>query len=88
MKMDVRDVRIKVTAQYRRDGSVLAGTITSGCDYVRTELSLESDEPEERVKELIRLAEASCFTIGTIRNLTPCELVATVNGKPVDIPQG
>ena len=86
MKMDVRNVRVKVAAQYHRAGSILAGTATAGCDGIRTELSLDCDESQERVVQLIRMAEASCYTIGTIREPTPCELVATVNGEPVEIP--
>ena len=87
MKMDVRNVRVKVAAQYHRAGSILAGTATAGCDGIRTELSLDCDESQERVVQLIRMAEASCFTIGTIREPTPCELVATVNGEAVEIAQ-
>ena len=85
MKVEVRNVRVKVTAQYRRSGSVLAGTIQSGCEQVRTELHLDSDEPAERVAELIRAAEASCFTIGALRQPTPCELVAVVNEESFDL---
>ena len=85
MKLAVRDVRVNVTAHYYREGSVLAGTIRSGCESVRTEVHLESDEPAERVAELIRVAEASCFTMGALRNPTPCELTAVVNGEPLAI---
>lgn len=86
MKMTVQNVRIKVTAQYRRGGSILAGTAKAGCDWVRTELQLEADEPEERVAQLIRMAEASCFAMGAVRDPTPCELVATMNGKRLELP--
>lgn len=85
MKVAVRDVRVKVIAQYRREGSILAGTITSGCDFVKTEINLASDEPADRLAELLRVAEASCFTIGAIRNPTPCELIAVVNDEPFPI---
>lgn len=85
MKISVRNVRVKVSAQYRRAGSVLAGTAASGCDGVQTDVTLDSDEPPERVAELIRMAEGSCFAMGTVRNPTPCTLTATVNGKLLDI---
>jgi hypothetical protein len=87
MKVDVRDVRVNVTARYYREGSVLAGTIKSGCESVHTEVHLESDEPPARVAELIRVAEASCFTMGALRNPTPCELTAVMNGEPLPIEQ-
>lgn len=74
-----------MTAQYAREGSILAGTIRSWCDSIKTELQLESGEPAERIAQLVRMAEASCFTLGTVRTSTPTELVVTVNGKPFDI---
>jgi hypothetical protein len=88
MKMSVRNVRVKVTAQYHRAGSVLAGTAKAGCDSVRTELHLDSDEPADRVAQLIRMSEESCYTIGAIREPTPCELVAVVNDKPFAVDLG
>lgn len=86
--MEPRNIRIKVTAQYRREGSVIAGDARAWCDYVKTELELDCDEPPHRVSQLIRMAEASCYTIGTIRNPTPVELSATVNGSAFDVAEG
>lgn len=88
MKIDVRNVRVKVTAQYRRAGSVLAGTANAGCERVTTELMLDSDAPPERVAQLVRMSEASCYTIGALRNPTPCDLAVTLNGAPlpIDVP--
>jgi hypothetical protein len=85
MKITPRNVRIKVTARYFREGSVLQGTARVTCDSVHTDLSLDSDEPPERIAHLIRMAEASCFTMAALRNNTPCELASTVNGQPFDI---
>jgi hypothetical protein len=85
MKLDVRNVKVKVTAQYHRAGSVLAGTAEAGADWVRTDLQLDSDAPQDRVAELVRMAEASCYTIGTIREPTPCELAVTLNGELFEV---
>ena len=78
-------MRIQVTAKYCREGSVIQGTAKVTCDSIETQLSLESDEPPERIAHLIRMAEASCFTMAALRNNTPCELASTVNGQPFDI---
>jgi hypothetical protein len=86
LKMEPRNVRIKVTAKYYREGSVIQGTAKVTCDSINTELALDSDEPPERVAHLIRMAEASCFTMAALRNNTPCDLVSVVNGQPFDIP--
>jgi hypothetical protein len=85
LKANYSNAQIKVTAQYARDGAILAGTIRSWCQSIRTEVSLDSDEPEERVRQLIRMAEASCYTLGTVRAATPTELVVTVNGEPFEV---
>ena len=85
LKIEPRNVRIKVTARYFREGSVIQGTAKVTCDSILTELSLDSDEPSERVAHLIRMAEASCFTMAALRNNTPCDLVSTVNGQPFDV---
>ena len=85
MKLPIRNVRVKVTAQYHRAGSILAGTATAGCDRIRTDVQLESDEPEERVAELIRVAENSCYTIGALRNPVATELGVELNGRRLEV---
>jgi hypothetical protein len=76
------DFLIKVTARYSRAGSVLAGNAKTMCDAIQTELSLDSDEPPERIAQLIKMAEATCFTMAVLRNPAPVELEATVNDQP------
>ena len=84
LHIEPKNVRIKVTARYHREGSVLAGTAQALCDSITTELSLDSDEPPERVAQLIKMAEATCFTLAALRNPAPVALEATVNGQPFD----
>lgn len=82
--MEPKNVRIKVTARYHRAGSILAGDARTTCDSIKTELSLDSDEPPERVAQLIKMAEATCFTLAALRHPAPVALEATVNGRPFD----
>ena len=82
LHIEPKKVRIKVTARYYREGSVLAGNATTVCDSIKTELALDSDEPPERVAQLVKMAEATCFTLTALRNPAPVELEATVNGQP------
>jgi hypothetical protein len=85
MKLPIRNVRVKVSARYHRAGSILAGTATAGCDTVRTDVQLDSDEPDERIAELIRVAENSCYTIGALRNPVPTELGVVLNGRNLEV---
>jgi hypothetical protein len=36
------------------------------------------------VAQLIKMAEATCFTLAALRNPAPVALEATVNGQPFD----
>ena len=83
--MEPRNVRIKVTAKYYREGSVLAGDARTACDSIKTELSLDIDEPPERAAQLVRLAEATCFTMAALRNPVPVALEASVNGQRIEM---
>ena len=80
--MEPKNVRITVTARYARTGSVLAGDAHTRCDGIHTALSLDSEEPPERIAQLITMAEATCFTMAALRNPAPVALEATVNGQP------
>ncbi len=81
LKMEVRNVNVKVAARYRRAGSIMAGTASAGCDGVDIELTMDSEEPANRLAELVRVSEASCYTAGALREPVPVNLVATVNGE-------
>jgi hypothetical protein len=67
--------------------SVLAGNTRTRCDAIKIDLSLDSDEPAERVAQLIKMAEATCFTLAALHNPTLVALEATVKGQPFD-PEG
>ena len=83
LKIQPRNVQIRVTGQWSRSGSIIKGDAACSCDGISTEISLDCDEPLERVAELIRMAEASCFTMASLRNPVECSLSATVNGEPL-----
>ena len=85
LHIEPKNVRLKITARYSREGSVMAGDAHTRCDSINTELSLDSDEPPERVAQLIQMAEATCFTLAALRNPAPVGLEATVNGQPFDL---
>jgi hypothetical protein len=81
LHIEPKNVRITVTARYSREGSVIAGDARTLCNGIKTELALDSDEPPERVAQLIRMAEATCFTLTALRDPSPVTLEATVNGQ-------
>jgi hypothetical protein len=84
LHIEPKNVRIKITARYSREGSVIAGNAHTRCESIKTELSLDSDEPTDRVAQLVKMAEATCFTLAALRNTAPVVLEAAVNGQPFD----
>ena len=83
--MEPKNVLIKVTARFHREGSVIAGTAWTVWDGVTTELALDGDEPSERVAQLIKMSEASCYTMVALRSTVAVELVSTVNERAFDV---
>jgi hypothetical protein len=85
LHIEPKNVRITIRARYAREGSIIAGNARTLCDSITTELALDSDEPPERVAQLIKMAEATCFTLTALRNPSPVTLEAIVNGQAFDV---
>jgi organic hydroperoxide reductase OsmC/OhrA len=86
--MNPSSMQVSVTGRYVREGSVLGGDIKSYCHSVRTQVSIEADEAPDRIKQLVRLAEASCFTLGALRSQVPVALEAAANGSRLELESG
>ncbi len=86
MHLNVRAVRVRVEMDCFQGGSVLQGTVVSGCSEVRSFFELESDEPEEKLRLLIRNAKRGCFAENMIQAAIPLKSFIKLNGKPIDVP--
>jgi hypothetical protein len=84
MKLAIKNVRLDQTTRFYRTGSVLAGTIKSGSLGLVVNIDVESDEPAERIAELIRVAKASCFTHGAVADPVTVETSLQLNGRPLE----
>ena len=85
MKLKLKNVRVDQTTRFYRDGSILAGTIKSGSLGVEVAIDVESDEPSERIAELIRVARESCFTHGAIAEPVRVETSLRLNRQPLEV---
>lgn len=85
MKMKVSGANCRVVMRKHLGGSVLKGTVFNRWEGISTYLTLESEEPADRLAHLLRNAKAGCFAEGLITQQVPLHSHIEVNGKPFQI---
>ena len=76
---------MKVIALFQERGSVLGGTQRGNSKSFSIEFSLDSDEPEQKIAELIQLAHGMCFTEYALSHSVPLSYSHRLNGKPLRV---
>lgn len=64
-------------------GSALQGTLRGGALGLETHIEVESSEPPERVRHLIKMGEQTCFTLQSLLNPVPVKTSVSLNGEPL-----
>ncbi len=85
MKMNVKGASVSVRFRKLLGGSVLKGTVFNKWEAVDTHLSVESDEPAEKLIHLIKNAKNGCFAESLITEPVPLHSTVEVNGEPFHI---
>ncbi len=80
-KLTINSARVHVEMDYYLSGSVLAGTVNSGVTEVRSQFDISSDEPEEDITYVIRLAKRGCFAERLVETAVPIKSTLILNGK-------
>ena len=80
-KLTINSARVRVEMDYYLSGSVLAGTVNSGVTEVRSQFDVSSDEPEEDIAYVVRLAKRGCFAERLVETAVPMKSTLTLNGK-------
>ena len=80
-KLTIDSARVHVEMDYYLSGSVLAGTVNSGVTEVRSQFDVSSDEPEEDITYVIRLAKRGCFAERLVETSVPIKSTLKLNGK-------
>jgi hypothetical protein len=86
MKIEVKKARAHVTMRNKTEGSVLQGTVQATCLGFETRLEIESDEPPERIQQLLRNAEHGCFTMQALMAPVDYKRSAILNGQELALP--
>lgn len=79
--MNIKSIRLEQVMRFSMKGSFLKGTAKGDSLGLETHVHVESDEPVERVRELIRIGEQTCFSLQTVVNSVPAETHVTLNGE-------
>ena len=83
LKVKVNGMRMKVTARYRVDGSVLNDTIQGKMVGAETTLEIDSPDSPELVARVVRNAERGCFVMQALQNPVPVTGRTILNGTPL-----
>jgi len=84
-KLNIRNERVKVTARFYEEGSVLQGTKRGSCKGFEIVLSMESDEPREQIAQLIRLSHRMCFTEAALSGAIALNMQHVLNGQSIEV---
>ena len=71
------------TTRFFMKGSALQGTLQGGALGLETHIEVESNEPPEKIRHLIKMGEQTCFTLQSLINPVPAKTSVTLNGEPL-----
>ncbi len=82
MKIKFRQASCRVEMDWFLRGSVLKGTIESGCTETRVLFRIDSDEADlSRLDQLIRNAKSGCYAENMLKNTVPVKSRIEINGS-------
>jgi hypothetical protein len=81
-KTKISKARVRVVIHWFLKGSVLKGTVDSGCNEVETHLEVESDDDAAKVGHVIRCAKKGCFAEQMVVRPVPLTGSIRLNGQP------
>ncbi len=76
-------MRLKQTTRFFMKGSALQGTLRGGAFGLETHLEIDSEEPPEKIRHLVRMGEQTCFTLQALINPVPVKMSVSLNGEPL-----
>ena len=85
MRLNLRSARVRVEMDFYQGGSVLKGTVVSGCSEVRSFFEVEADGSEDRLRLLIRNAKRGCFAENMVQIAVPMKSSIHLNGEPIEV---
>ena len=84
-KVGINTAKVHVELDYYLKGSVKQGTVENKVTEVRSDFTVESEESDTEVLEIIRIAKQGCFAENLITNAVPLKSSCILNGKEIDV---
>lgn len=81
MKLPITRAEAHVRGEFYEEGSVLRGTVESGCAGIQLNLTIESPAEPDRIAALVRNAERMCFVGQAVVSPVSVSLSAVHNGQ-------
>ena len=82
-KLDIQSIRLKQVTRFFMKGSALQGTLRGGSLGLETHIVIESSEPPDQIRHLIRMGEQTCFTLQSLIHPVPVKTSVELNGEPL-----
>ena len=81
LRKTVNSASCRVELDWFLQGSVLKGTVESGCTGGRTHFVIDSPESDEDVEKIVRLAKQGCFAEQMVQTAVPLTSTYRINGR-------
>jgi uncharacterized OsmC-like protein len=85
-KIEIRSLRLEQKVKFCTNLSTMRdlGHTTEGTtEHIETHVLIDSDEPEERIRDLMTEAEGACMAHFALRNPIPWSSCLVLNGKEI-----
>ena len=80
-KTRITKAKVRVLIHWYLTGSVIKGTVDSGCREVETHLEIESDDSQPKVDHVVRMAKKGCFAEQLVVRPVPLTSSVRINGQ-------
>ena len=84
-EIEIKSADVNVELDYFLQGSVINGTVNNSVTEVRSYFEVDSEETEEKVIEVIKLAKQGCFAESLVRNAIPLVSTCLLNGNEISV---
>ena len=84
-KTRITKAKVRVLIHWYLTGSVIKGTVDSGCKEVETHLEVDSDDEPDKIRNVVRLAKKGCFAEQLVVRPVPLTGSIRINGEPFSL---